>query len=45
MFNNEPSPLLDAPIPGQGMTAPLGARPWQNPKTPKPQNPFPLVRK
>ena len=31
MFNNEPSPLLDAPIPGQGMTAPLGARPWQNP--------------
>ena len=28
---NAPSPALDAPIPGQGMTAPLGGRPWQNP--------------
>ena len=26
-----PSPILDAPIPGQGMTAPLGGRPWQQP--------------
>jgi hypothetical protein len=26
-----PSPSLDAPIPGQGMTAPLGGRPWQQP--------------
>ena len=24
-------PLLDAPIPGQSLTAELGARPWQNP--------------
>lgn len=32
MFNkNSPSPSLDAPIPGQGMTAPLGGRPWQQP--------------
>jgi len=23
--------MLDAPIPGQGMTAPLGDRPWQRP--------------
>ena len=22
---------MDAPIPGMGMTAPLGGRPWQNP--------------
>ena len=29
MQNNEP--LLDAPIPGMGMTHELGARPWQNP--------------
>jgi hypothetical protein len=28
---NKPSPMLDAPIPGQGMTAPLGGRPWQQP--------------
>jgi len=26
-----PQPALDAPIPGQGMTAPLGGRPWQQP--------------
>jgi len=32
MFNkNAPAPTLDAPIPGQGMTAPLGDRPWQKP--------------
>jgi hypothetical protein len=31
MLNNKPSPVLDAPIPGQGMTAPLGGRPWQQP--------------
>ena len=24
-------PLFDAPIPGQGLTAPLGGRPWQRP--------------
>ena len=24
-------PLLDAPIPGQSLTAPLGGRPWQSP--------------
>jgi len=28
---NAPAPILDAPIPGQGMTAPLGDRPWQRP--------------
>lgn len=28
---NAPAPALDAPIPGQGMTAPLGDRPWQKP--------------
>tara|TARA_R100001440_G_C2496398_1_gene115903 strand:+ start:185 stop:688 length:504 start_codon:yes stop_codon:yes gene_type:complete len=28
---NEPAPSLDAPIPGQGLTAPLGDRPWQRP--------------
>tara|TARA_R110001606_G_scaffold332223_1_gene480059 strand:+ start:21 stop:563 length:543 start_codon:yes stop_codon:yes gene_type:complete len=28
---NAPAPMLDAPIPGQGMTAPLGGRPWQQP--------------
>lgn len=28
---NAPAPMLDAPIPGQGMTAPLGDRPWQRP--------------
>lgn len=28
---NDPAPTLDAPIPGQGMTAPLGGRPWQRP--------------
>jgi len=31
MLNDKPSPMLDAPIPGQGMTAPLGGRPWQQP--------------
>ena len=31
MLNDKPSPVLDAPIPGQGMTAPLGGRPWQQP--------------
>jgi len=24
-------PVFDAPIPGEGMTAPVGGRPWQNP--------------
>ena len=28
---NAPAPLLDAPIPGQSLTAPLGDRPWQKP--------------
>lgn len=28
---NDPAPTLDAPIPGQGLTAPLGGRPWQRP--------------
>tara|TARA_R100000995_G_C3474964_1_gene120389 strand:+ start:321 stop:842 length:522 start_codon:yes stop_codon:yes gene_type:complete len=28
---NAPAPMLDAPIPGQGLTAPLGDRPWQQP--------------
>lgn len=28
---NDPAPSLDAPIPGQGLTAPLGGRPWQRP--------------
>jgi len=28
---NAPAPILDTPIPGQGMTAPLGDRPWQRP--------------
>jgi len=32
MFDaNKPAVLLDTPIPGQGMTAPLGGRPWQQP--------------
>ena len=31
MFSNKASPVLDAPIPGQAMTAPLGGRPWQQP--------------
>jgi hypothetical protein len=26
-----PSEILDYPIPGQGMTAEVGSRPWQNP--------------
>lgn len=30
---NEPAPSLDVPIPGQGLTAPLGDRPWQRPAT------------
>lgn len=30
---NEPAPALDVPIPGQGLTAPLGDRPWQRPAT------------
>ena len=28
---NAPAVKLDAPVPGQGMTAPLGGRPWQQP--------------
>ena len=28
---NEPAPTLDAPIPGQSLTAPVGDRPWQRP--------------
>jgi len=28
---NEPAPALDAPIPGQSLTAPVGDRPWQRP--------------
>tara|TARA_R100000742_G_C4257174_1_gene75044 strand:- start:472 stop:996 length:525 start_codon:yes stop_codon:yes gene_type:complete len=28
---NAPAPTLDAPIPGQSLTAPLGDRPWQKP--------------
>ena len=28
---NAPAPSLDAPIPGQSLTAPLGDRPWQKP--------------
>ena len=28
---NAPVSTLDAPIPGQSLTAPLGDRPWQNP--------------
>lgn len=28
---NAPAPSLDAPIPGQSLTAPLGDRPWQRP--------------
>lgn len=28
---NEPAPALDAPIPGQALTAPVGDRPWQRP--------------
>ena len=32
MFNTEKkSPSFERPIPGQGLTAELGARPWQNP--------------
>lgn len=27
----DPAPSLDAPIPGQSLTAPLGGRPWQRP--------------
>ena len=29
--NSESQVALDAPIPGQGLTAPLGGRPWQQP--------------
>jgi hypothetical protein len=32
MINRDaPQVALDAPIPGQGLTAPLGGRPWQRP--------------
>ena len=32
MLDNKPQPTsLDAPIPGQSLTATLGERPWQNP--------------
>lgn len=35
---NTPKPALDAPIPGQSLTAPLGDRPWQKPaKFPTPE--------
>ena len=27
----KPEPQVDAPIPGQSLTAPLGGRPWQQP--------------
>lgn len=32
MLNGQQAPMaMDAPIPGQSLTAPLGDRPWQNP--------------
>ena len=32
MLNGQSTPMpVDAPIPGQSLTAPLGERPWQNP--------------
>lgn len=32
MLNGQTTPMsVDAPIPGQSLTAPLGDRPWQNP--------------
>tara|TARA_R110002096_G_scaffold398963_1_gene595191 strand:- start:363 stop:899 length:537 start_codon:yes stop_codon:yes gene_type:complete len=31
MISREDEPLLDAPIPGQSLTAELGGRPWQKP--------------
>lgn len=32
MYNeSKNAPVLDAPIPGQGLTAPVGDRPWQRP--------------
>ena len=31
MISREDEPLLDAPIPGQSLTAELGGRPWQQP--------------
>lgn len=32
MLNEQQAPMpMDAPIPGQSLTAPLGERPWQNP--------------
>ena len=31
MFENKTEPSLDAPVPGMGMTAEVGSRPWQQP--------------
>ena len=31
MLERDENPIVDAPIPGQSMTAPLGDRPWQRP--------------
>ena len=31
MLERNENPIVDAPIPGQSMTAPLGDRPWQRP--------------
>ena len=31
MLERDENPAVDAPIPGQSLTAPLGDRPWQNP--------------
>lgn len=31
MLERDENPMVDAPIPGQSLTAPLGDRPWQRP--------------
>lgn len=31
MLERDENPIVDAPIPGQSLTAPLGDRPWQRP--------------
>ena len=31
MYENREEPVLDLPVPGIGMTAELGGRPWQQP--------------
>jgi hypothetical protein len=31
MLERDENPIVDAPIPGQSLTAPLGDRPWQQP--------------